>query len=506
MIGIVGIVAAVLAVWLGTPLLVDPIRKAFRRREEARQRQQAEQEETRRRLQAEQGAARKRQQAEQERIKQAQAVKQREHERLWCEEPDRAALPEWLNFRHAVQLPLQHAAAEAGRVYERWREHTEQRQSEHRDGKPVTAAYKVIVFGGLAAFIFAGLLGIALDYLIFRGLHPTGTVILPAALACLAVLGITVGSVVFMSAWRHGLLASSTIPYIRRVVTLGGVILAAGVALYVTMIAPYRSAPAGEANIGHWQAILRQDQTTRPPLPGYVINYDKQQVAKAKTDLAHAQLVDRLSAAALAFMEIPLSAGAVLGSGLLALGLAKQRREQARRDKQRADDNLDRAEARFSAALTQILVAHGHAEEVFAGIRARLERLADPGNAAPPSGWSAPGQNGSQPPPPPTAAGMAGPGPSAGGNANGGPAAPGMAGPGPSAGGNANGSPAASAAPPSTGPAAAEPGQVPTINLIGPVGGPVGPQAAPQAPVNTNGPAATVSPADLSPIELDATA
>jgi hypothetical protein len=311
----------------------------------------------------------------------------------------------------------------------------------------------------------------------------------------LAVLGITVGSVVFMSAWRHGLLASSTTPYIRRVVTLGGAILAAGVALYMTMIAPYRSAPAGEANIGHWQAVLHQDQTTEPPLPAYVINYDKQQVAKAKTDLAHAQLVDRLSAATLAFMEIPLSEGAVLGTGLLALELAKQRREQARRDKQRADDNLDRAEARFSAALTQILVAHGHGEEVFAGIRARLERLADPGNATPPSGGPepAPGQNGSPPPPQPTAADMAGPKPSAGGSANGGHAA--------SAAPFSAGTPAGPGSP-----AGAGPGQAPTINLISPPGAPAGPQAAPQAPVNPNGPGATVSPASLSAIELDATA
>ena len=206
MIEIAVIAAALLTVWFGGPLLVDPVRRAFRRREEARQRHQAEQEE----------------------IRQAQLAAQQERERLWREEPDRAGLPEWLNFGHAVQLPLQHASDEAGRLHGQREEHVQQRRSEHRDGKPVTAAYKVIVLAGLAAFVFAGLLGIALDYLIFRGLHPTGTVVLPLALACLAVLGITVGSVVFMSAWRHGLLASSTIPYVRRVVTFGGVILAAG--------------------------------------------------------------------------------------------------------------------------------------------------------------------------------------------------------------------------------------------------------------------------------------
>ena len=179
-----------------------------------------------------------------------------------------------------------------------------------RDGNPVTTGYRLRVLMGLALFLIVSALGIGLDYLIFRGLHPTGTLLLPLALACLAVIGITVGSVLFLDANRHHLVHATATPYVRRVVPLGGAMLAIGITVYVMMIAPYRSYPAGEARIHQAQLQLASDQSETTANGGsssQVIAADQQALTRARTDLAQAQRVDRWSAGVLAILDIPLS-------------------------------------------------------------------------------------------------------------------------------------------------------------------------------------------------------
>jgi hypothetical protein len=463
MIKIVLIIAVIALLWLGVPLLIELVRRS-------RQRRAAEQ------------AARL-----------AEEQKQRQElDRQWREEPDKIGTAEQLAYSHAVQMPLQHEADEARRVHEQRIEHAKQRISEHRNGKPVTAIYKVLVLVGLAAFLFASWLGLALDYLIFRGLHPTGTVLLPAGLACLAVLGITVGSIIFMNSRRHHLLPDETTSYVRNVVTLGGILLAGGIAAYMITIAPNRSIPAGEARINTEIQVLQQAQTAVPPSSPLLISQDQQNVATAKSALAHAEAVDRLSAGALALIEIPLSEAAVLGSGVLALELALLRRERARRQRQHAENNLARANNRFTAELFRILVAHGHGEEVVDKIRGRLARLSgDPKSA--PRGITA----GPQPTSP---AGPAGPASPAG---PAGPASPASGQPGPSAPGSPPGMPNP---PTAGGPAHPNPpGPRPPITVIPPVGAPAnGSSTAGQH--STNGASTTVRPEVLSPTEFDETA
>src|SRR6476620_4241789 len=94
-------------------------------------------------------------------------------------------------------------------------------------------------------------------------------------------------------------------------------------------IAPYRSAVAGQARIDLRNSILRDALTSTPPAPAAVVAQDRQELARARSDLKEAQRVDQLSAATLAFLEIPLTEGAVLGASLLALDLARRRRDRA---------------------------------------------------------------------------------------------------------------------------------------------------------------------------------
>src|SRR5689334_16567990 len=114
-------------------------------------------------------------------------------------------------------------------------------------GQP--AASRLITQAGLALFLAVVALEIAVDYLIFRGLHPSGTGVLPLALACLAVVGIATGSVLTFDASRGRLLLVETSLYVRRIVVLGGAMLAVGIAAYMVAIAPYRSYSVGEAHI-----------------------------------------------------------------------------------------------------------------------------------------------------------------------------------------------------------------------------------------------------------------
>jgi type II secretory pathway pseudopilin PulG len=347
--------AGLLIILLGAPALVDPIRKATARREAA-------------------AAARA---ADEAQRKRDALAAQQQAELLWNNSPDRAGLREYLRYIAQVKMRLEHAVDERQRRHDQRVEQVQHHLSGYRDNKLPSAAYRLLVLIGLIFFLAVFVLGIALDYLIFRGLHPSGTMILPLGLACLAVLGITVGSIMMLGAARHQLLHSAT-PYFQRVVMVGGAILAVGVATYMAVIAPNRSYPAGEAKIAAAEQTLQADQSAQPPVGQQVITLDQTAVTQAKANLAHAQQVDRLSAAALAFIEIPLSEAAVLGGELAMLYTAIFRRERARQAQQQAASALQQANARFMAQLTQVLVDHGHDEEAVRRILTRFARMNTP--------------------------------------------------------------------------------------------------------------------------------
>jgi hypothetical protein len=350
-------------IWLGLGLLLasilfgGPALASVARHEIARRRQAAEE----------------RRQQEEERKQQAQDAQQ-QLELIWRNSPDRVGVGEYLRYL-AVKKPLEQAAEEAGRRLAQNGERVEHSLSRYPDGNLPSTRYRLAVLAGLVLFL--GVIGLAtsLDFLIFRGLHPTGTMLLPLGLACIAVLGITVGSVIVFGAKRHDLLPSDISNYYRQVIILGGALLVFCVAGYMTVIAPNRSAPAGQAAITKAEQVLQADQSAVPPSSPQLILVDQQAVAQAKANLARAQQVDRLSAAALAFVEIPLSEAAVLGGELLVLYLAIARRERARQEQQRAQDEVTQSDARFVAELTQILINHGHNEESVRRIVDRVDAM-----------------------------------------------------------------------------------------------------------------------------------
>jgi hypothetical protein len=318
-------------------------------------------------------AAEARRQAEEERRQRAQDA-HRQVELIWRHSPDRVGVGEYLRYL-SVRAPLDQAANEAERRHGQRSKQVDHLLARYPGGRHPSAGYWLIVLTGFAFFLGAFTLGITLDYLIFRGLHPTGTMLLPFALACLAVMGITVGSVILLGAKRHNLLPDHISDYYRQVTVVGGGLLAVCIAGYMVFIAPNRSGPAGEAKIVRAEQVLQADQSAQPPSSQQLLDTDQAAVSQAQASLARAQQVDRLSAGALALVEIPLSEAGVLGGELLILYTASARRERARQERQRAQDAVERANARFIAELTRILNDHGHNEESVGRIIGRVKAM-----------------------------------------------------------------------------------------------------------------------------------
>lgn len=305
-----------------------------------------------------------------------QAAAQAERDRidtLWREHPDIGGLTEYLRFIHLRRGQLDRDRVEAHDDFEQ-RKGDFDALAQDRGGERVSSGHRVLVLVALVLFVVVFCLGVALDYLIFRGLHP-GTVLLPLGLACLAVFGVMTGSVIFLGVGRHHLLPASSSLYVRSTLRLFGLMLAAGVALYMTAIAPYRSAAAGQAHIDSAVSTLQNAQTSQPAAPQIVIAQDQQAVARAQASLREAERVDQLSAATLAFLEIPLTEGAVLGAELLIFDLARRRRDQARQVVRQAEGETAAAEAQFANGLMGVLVARGHDETVVPHIMRRMRRL-----------------------------------------------------------------------------------------------------------------------------------
>src|ERR1700753_3726326 len=125
----------------------------------------------------------------------------------------------------------------------------------------------------------------------------------------------------------------------------------------MTAIAPYRSAAGGAGSIDPAASVLPKSPTAhapQPPPPAIVIEQDQQVVQRARASLRKSQQIDQLSAATLAFLEIPLTEGAVLGAELLIFDLARRRREQARQVVQQAEGDTAAAEAQFANDLVGV--------------------------------------------------------------------------------------------------------------------------------------------------------
>jgi len=246
-----------------------------------------------------------------------------------------------------VQIPLSEAAVLGGEMLmsdaaamrrKRARNaHRRARIDLHAGTQPALGRpsfYRLVTQVGVAAFSVVFGTGIMLNYLTFRDMHPTGTTLLPLGLAVAVMTGITAGSLVMFGArWGHRLLPPSASLYFRRTVRVGGGLLALGVIAYVTAIAPNLSIASGRPQIVREEQILRADQTTRPPVSFIVIEADKAAIADAETKLVRSERNDRLTAEGLAFVDIPLSVGALRGGEMLMSGVAAIRRKRARSEK-----------------------------------------------------------------------------------------------------------------------------------------------------------------------------
>jgi hypothetical protein len=325
------------------------------------------------RWQAQREAARAELERARERREEATQAERDRIDALWRDHPDIGGLTEYLRFIHLRRGQLDRDRAEAHADFEEVKQDVDALAAD-RGGERVPSGHRVLVLAALVLFAIVFCLGVALDYLIFRGLHP-GTVLLPLGLACLAVFGIMTGSVIFLGVGRHKLLPAASSLYVRWTLRLFGLMLAGGVALYMTAIAPYRSAAAGQAGIDSAMSTLQNAQSSVPAATPIVIAQDQQAVARARASLREAQRVDQLSAATLAFLEIPLTEGAVLGAELLIFDLARRRRDQARQAVRQAEGDSTAAEAQFANDLVGVLVARGHDETVVPGIMRRMRRL-----------------------------------------------------------------------------------------------------------------------------------
>ena len=398
-----------------------------------------------------------REQLEREREhREAAALAERDRiDTLWREHPDIGGLTEYLRYIHLRRGQLDRDRTEAHDDFERCKQDVDALAAD-RGGERVPSGHRVLVLVALVLFAVVFCLGVALDYLIFRGLHP-GTVLVPLGLACLAVFGIMTGSVIFLGVGRHKLLPASSSLYVRWTVRLFGLMLAGGVALYMTAIAPYRSAAAGQARIDRAVSTLQDARSSVPAAPPIVIAQDRQAVARERASLREAQRVDQLSAATLALLEIPLTEGAVLGAELLIFDLARRRRDRARQAVREIENDTGAAEAQFANDLMGVLVARGHDETVIPHIMRRMRRLeaAWTGRPVPADGLPPGSAGGARP----ATADLAADGAAAGDTAAGG-AGDGGHDPGPGAG---------------AGPGGMRPGApavIPAVTVVDPAGGP----------------------------------
>lgn len=412
--------------------------------------------------------------AEREEERNARAEAQEREQGPWRDNPGIAVLRERLRFEAKGRLPREQVTTEAGVQLARLDSAIQRHESRfHSGGRPgLTYQVVVLVLTGVAAVVF--IVGAILDYLIFRGLHPGGSILIPAALACVAICCVMVGSFLAISARRHGLVPAQWSEYFRLFAQVFGGLLAVGAVVCMVVYAPARSYLADEPTIIADQEAVSQQQNAVMPAGGAgvqaaVLAADKEKLAADQASLRKAQLLDRVSAAGLGALEITLTEVAILGGELIAFRVLLRRREQARQGHQRATDDLATAEAVFATTVNDKLIANGYDHRAYEDGLARLREFARMLRLHGQSQGGAPGGG-------PTAPGSA--------------AVPGavgpVAGPGHAPGGQAGGTPGNPVPPGGVGPAqTAAPGPHVVPGTV------IGQQPPPQAPPATAAPPPT---------------
>jgi hypothetical protein len=352
--------ALALAALFGLPAVPTARRAAAERRAAAR----AQREEDRRR----------REEEKQRRLEEAQ--------RIWRDTPDLGVLREYERYEAHVRTPRQQEADETGRQLSAVNAAVTRHEGTFRGSKRPGVAYQGGLLVALLGFLSVLALGVALDYLIFRSLRPSGldNALVSAALASLAMVGISVGSAVAIGAERHHLLPDGMTEYARRVTRLAGAMLAIGLVAFVAAIAPYRSQLTWQPTIAADQQAVQQATFNVGTAPDVQTKHRyettlqdaKAQLSADRESLSRASNVDRGSALVLGVVEVFLAEGAILGGEVLALRILLARQERTREANQAALDAVAQGDTQFVAQLTAQLTAHGHDQDA---VRAGLARV-----------------------------------------------------------------------------------------------------------------------------------
>jgi hypothetical protein len=281
-------------------------------------------------------------------------------EALWESNPTVPGVADNLDYRANAREKRLQAEDRAADAVDEAIGTLDDRMGAVRDGKVVSRGYVTLVLGGLTLFVTIGAVATGLDYLVFRGLHPDSGWPMALGLALIAVVALTVGSIVALAVGRHREGAST---YSRRLFATAGVALCVAATVYVASVAPYRSAREGNAKIATAEARLRDAESAVPKI-AVEVSQAAAAVRDAQRNLKDAQRIDRISAVALAVLEVPLAESAILGWELVLVGMARRRHKRALKAYRAAVGTVDLMDARYLAELTKRLAQYGHGPDV----------------------------------------------------------------------------------------------------------------------------------------------
>jgi hypothetical protein len=328
-------------------------------------------------------AAAARRKEERERQQREAEEAREERERIWRDEPGNAVLRERLTFQARAGDRLNHAIREAKLKVDQIDGAIQRHEGDFRKGpggRP-GLAYQIVVLTLLGVAVAVFVLGAILDFLIFRGLHPGGSVLIPVGLSGVVIIAVMVGSFLAISAQRHGLIPASWNEYFTLFARLFGAALAVSAVACMIYYAPARSYLADQGNIAKDQALVAQLTHAVAPdaaaqqASAAALQAAKDQLASDETTLHKAQLLDRVSAGVLGALEIPLTEVAILGGQLIAFRILLRRREEARQEHDDAATVRVQAEDQFVATMYTTLTRFGHDHRAYGEGLTRLRDL-----------------------------------------------------------------------------------------------------------------------------------
>jgi hypothetical protein len=328
-------------------------------------------------------AAAARREQERERQKREAEEAREERERIWRDEPGNAVLRERLTFQARVGDRLDHAFREAKFKYDQLDGAIQRHGGDFHKGPAGRPglAYQIVVLTLLGVAVAVFVLGAILDFLIFRGLHPGGSVLIPVGLSGVVIIAVMVGSFLAISAQRHGLIPATWNEYFTLFARLFGAALAVSAVACMIYYAPARSYLADQGNIAKDQALVEQlAHAVAPDAAAQQANTAALQAAKDQLDsdettLHKAQVLDRVSAGVLGALEIPLTEVAILGGQLIAFRILLRRREEARQEQDDAATVRVQAENQFVATMNATLMQFGHDHRAYGEGLTRLRDL-----------------------------------------------------------------------------------------------------------------------------------